>query len=138
MKTFRRLAGSTALALCAVVQLADFARAVNLNWINAAGGFAGGAANWNPAQVPAAADWLFFGLANTYTVTFGANVPASDEIAVTNGDVTLRFPNPHTNSTVLALPVGVDADADHRVRLARRCSATCTWARTPAPRARSA
>src|SRR5262245_31946220 len=103
MKRFRRMASSFGLALSAWMLVADVARAANLDWINAAGGFAGTAANWNPAQVPAAADFLNFGINNTYTVTFGVVVPASDHLGIDAGDVTFRFPTAHTNSTVLGV-----------------------------------
>lgn len=112
MKTLRRFAASTGLAWSLLLCLADFARAANLSWINAAGGAAGVAANWNPVQVPAAADWLTFALNATYSVTFGAAVPASDELLVQDGIVTFRFPTAHTNSTVFGLPgIGTDAEA---------------------------
>jgi len=103
MRRFRRIASSFGLAMSAWMVLADFAYAANLSWNNAAGGFAGTAGNWNPAQVPAAADFLSFGLNNIYTVTFGVNVPTSAELLVEDGEVTYRFPNAHTNSTVLGI-----------------------------------
>src|SRR5262245_53606568 len=111
MKRFRRIASSFGLAMSVWMLWADFARAANLDWINAAGGFAGVAANWNPSQVPVAADFLNFGLNNTYTVTFGANAPASDHLGIDDGTVTFRFPTAHTNSTVLGIAqVGTSAD----------------------------
>ena len=105
MKLARRGHPAAALTLALALLAPHAASALNLTWINAAGGPAGNAANWNPAQVPVATDWLTFGLASTYSVTFGSAVPASDEFAVTAGSVTFRFPTAHTNSTVLAVPV---------------------------------
>jgi fibronectin-binding autotransporter adhesin len=112
VKASRRLASFSGLALSLHLLLADVARAVNLDWINAAGGAAGVAGNWNPAQVPAAADWLSFALNSLYTVTFGAAVPASDHLSVEDGTVTFRFPTAHTNATVLGVAQnGIDAEA---------------------------
>ncbi len=77
------------------------ANAVPLDWINGAGGFAGVSANWNPAQVPTAADNLRFDVAGTYNVTFGANAPASNQLWVSNGDLQFAFPTAHTTNDVL-------------------------------------
>ncbi|NOT35085.1 MAG: hypothetical protein HOP12_13120 [Candidatus Eisenbacteria bacterium] len=89
--------------LVAVTALPASAWSANLSWINAAGGTAGTAANWNPAQVPAAADWLNFDINNSYTTTFGVAVPQSDHFGVGDGSPTLRFSTPHTVGTVFAV-----------------------------------
>jgi hypothetical protein len=67
------------------------ARAATLNWINAAGGVAGTAANWNPAQVPTELDLLKFELPGAYTVTFGNVVDSVLSQSIWGGDVTLVF-----------------------------------------------
>ncbi|HEY3245080.1 MAG TPA: hypothetical protein VGM03_17190 [Phycisphaerae bacterium] len=72
------------------------AAAVNLNWINPAGGPAATAANWSPAQVPGGADDLTFNLNNVYTVTYNATVPASHTHTYRLGTVTLSLSSPHT------------------------------------------
>ncbi|NOT32725.1 MAG: hypothetical protein HOP12_01000 [Candidatus Eisenbacteria bacterium] len=103
MKNFRRIASAFGLVLSFQLLLADFVRAANLDWINVAGGAAGVQNNWNPAQVPAAIDRLLFPLNNTYTVTFGSAVPASDELGLRDGVVTFRFPTAHTATTLLGI-----------------------------------
>ena len=73
--SIRRAAALTAVA--GLVACVSTARGTIINWNNAAGGAASTAANWNPAQVPTAADTLVYNLNGTYTVTFSSGVALS-------------------------------------------------------------
>lgn len=91
-----------AAALSAVAGMAacvSTVRATIINWNNAAGGAASLAANWNPAQVPTAADTLVYNLNSTYTVTFSSGVPLSTQHTYKRGTVTLSIASPHTLSS---------------------------------------
>jgi T5SS/PEP-CTERM-associated repeat protein len=83
--------------------LAPRAHAATLNWNNALGGSAGTAANWNPAQVPTAADTLVFDLAATYSTTFPLSVMNSTQWNVRRGTVTAGFTGTHTVSGSLSV-----------------------------------
>lgn len=72
------------------------AQAQTLSWNNVAGGPASTAANWTPAQVPTAANSLFFNLNNTYTVTWNASAAASNQHEYNRGNVTLSISSPHS------------------------------------------
>lgn len=91
------------VATALLLLVAQVAPAATLQWVNPAGGFAGVANNWSPAQVPTAADLLRFELPNSYQVTFGANAPASAQIGTFAGDVTYRFPTPHVVGDAFAV-----------------------------------
>lgn len=94
--SIRRAAALTAVAgLAACVSTA---RGTIINWNNAAGGAASTAANWNPAQVPTAADTLVYNLNSTYTVTFSGGVALSTQHTYKRGTVTLSMSSPHTLS----------------------------------------
>lgn len=94
--SIRRAAALTAVAgLAACVSTA---RGTIINWNNAAGGSASTAANWNPAQVPTAADTLVYNLNSTYTVTFSSGVALSTQHTYKRGTVTLSMSSPHTLS----------------------------------------
>jgi T5SS/PEP-CTERM-associated repeat protein len=71
------------------------AAAANLSWITLGNGSAASAANWSPAQVPAAADILLFNLAGPRTVTWNAMVPASTLHVYRTGTNLLSFTSPH-------------------------------------------
>src|SRR5262245_23350025 len=102
MKTPSRSFAPTSAAVLALLLVnAPGTRAANLTWNDPLGGLAGVASNWNPAQIPVAADNLRFNLNNTYQVTFGVGVPASRQLLMRDGMVTLRFPTPHSVSTLL-------------------------------------
>ncbi|MDX2146376.1 MAG: hypothetical protein SFZ23_02550 [Planctomycetota bacterium] len=94
---------SRALIVLSVVSgtclsLADPARAVTLNWNLLGSGSAGTASNWNPAQVPTAADLLVFDLNGVYTVNFPVNVNASSSWSVRRGTMTSAVTGTHTTS----------------------------------------
>ena len=71
------------------------AAAANLSWITLGNGSAASAANWSPAQVPAAADILLVNLAGPRTVTWNATVPASTLHVYRTGTNLLSFTSPH-------------------------------------------
>lgn len=79
-------------ASVALLLAAPPAGAATLNWVNAAGGFAGSAANWNPAQVPTPLDSLVFALGGTFAVTFGTLADSTGAMVVDDGTLTFRFP----------------------------------------------
>lgn len=90
-----------AVALSSVAGLAMSAGQAHgsiLSWLNLAGGAASTAGNWSPAQVPAAADTLTFGLNSNYTVTFGSPVATSAAHTYKLGTVTLSLTSPNTVS----------------------------------------
>lgn len=84
------------------------AHATGLSWINPAGGNAGTASNWSPAQVPVAADFLTFNLNSSFTTTFNATTPASSGLRFRDGIVTLIFSTPHTVSQTIFLAEAVN------------------------------
>jgi T5SS/PEP-CTERM-associated repeat protein len=92
MRRLRSIAGCSSIAL---LLLAAPLHAADLTWTNAAGGFAGTAANWNPAQQPTLLDSLIFSLPSTYTVTFGVNADSTRSMFLDEGDLTFRFPADH-------------------------------------------
>ncbi len=100
----RALRALVPFSLLATVSSPAFA--VRYDWINAAGGFAGVAANWNPATRPGALDTLTFDLASTYGVTFGANVSSTNRIRVFDGTVNFDHPVAHTHSGTLLVGSG--------------------------------
>lgn len=79
------------------------ARAAALNWNNAAGGSAATSTNWNPTQVPTAADDLTFNLANTYAVSWNASVASSRTHVYRQGVVTNTFGSAHTTSNSITI-----------------------------------
>jgi|GEM_PF-3077246 len=81
------------------VFIAPASQAQTLSWLNAAGGAASTAANWNPAQIPGASSPLVWNLANTYTVTFSGAVPQSTSHTYKRGIVTLSMTSSHTTSS---------------------------------------
>lgn len=81
----------------------NYALGAALSWANAGGGSASIAANWNPAQVPTAADDLTFNLAGNYGVTFNASTTASRTQTFRQGTVTLTMSSPHTTSTGITI-----------------------------------
>jgi len=70
--------------------------AAALSWSAAGGGSAGTSANWNPVQIPVAADDLTFNLNASYTVNFPAGVPTSRTHTYRDGVVTLSNSATHT------------------------------------------
>lgn len=84
--------------LVTVTLLVTQVQGAALNWNNAAGGAASTAANWLPAQIPAAADDLTFNLVATYTTSFNSAVTASHTHTYKRGTVTLNMINAHTAS----------------------------------------
>ncbi len=103
------------LATLVAGPIARPAAAANLLWQNAAGGMAGIAGNWNPAQVPAEADVLQFNIAGTYTVTFGALVDSVSAHGFYGGDVTLNLNTPHGIASSFAIAPGVNQVATARL-----------------------
>lgn len=79
------------------------ASAAFLTWDNPGGGQASVAANWTPAQVPAAADVLQFDLPNLYTVFFSSTTPTSSQMLFREGNTSLAFNSPHTVSQIIRL-----------------------------------
>ena len=105
-----RSAAALAIAAGTIVGASGVAHGAILNWTNAAGGSAGTAGNWSPAQVPAAADTLVFNTTagvQSYGVTFAAATPASTAMTFNQDNVTLTMSAPHTTSG--ALSVGVNS-----------------------------
>lgn len=104
----------TGCTLLGILAAAPRAHAVQRTWTNALGGTAGNAGNWNPAATPSALDSLLFDLANTYSVTFGFNVPSTNRIEVADGTVsfTMGVPHTHTGSLLVGFLNGVSAIAD--------------------------
>lgn len=94
---------AAAVAASGLVADARAVRAASLSWVNAAGGFAGTPANWSPAVRPSANDTLEFGLAGAFPVTFGVNVPATNRVSVSDGDLEFLFNVPHAMSGVLSV-----------------------------------
>lgn len=94
--SIRRAAALTTVAGLAVG--VSTARGTIINWNNAAGGAASAAANWNPAQLPTAADTLVYNLNSTYTVTFSGAVGLSTQHTYKRGTVSLSMSSPHTLS----------------------------------------
>lgn len=92
--------------LIALAGAAPHTSAANLAWNNAAGGSAANAANWNPAQVPVAADSLFFSLSASYPVTLTAATPASTAQRYRIGTVTLSVTSPHSAASALFVSDG--------------------------------
>jgi hypothetical protein len=88
------------LASLALLVAAE-ARAVTLNWNNAAGGSAAIGANWSPIQIPTASDALIFNLAGTYAVSFNSTVGQTQSHTYRNGTVSLTFNNPHVATSGL-------------------------------------
>jgi T5SS/PEP-CTERM-associated repeat protein len=99
MPCHRHLRSSSAFSLlgpCALALLGSSAHASLLLWNSPVGGSAATAANWSPAQVPAAADDLQFSLGAAYSTTFNATVNASNTHTYRAGTVTLTMTTPHT------------------------------------------
>lgn len=99
------------VALCAGALalhiLAPVAEAASLSWVAAANGALGIAANWNPAQVPTAADLLRFDVGpGPYTVTCGVNVPTVVSHDYRQGTVYLQCTQPHEITTQLTVGSG--------------------------------
>ena len=74
--------------------------AIALSWRTATSGGAAVAANWNPSQIPSAADTLKFNVGGIYSVSFPGTVPASLSHLYRSGTVTLTTTN-HTVSSIL-------------------------------------
>jgi len=99
MRCFVRSTRAMTLSTSAGLALSTgMAGASILNCANVAGGAASTAANWSPAQVPAAADTLTFNLNSIYTVTYSNVVPLSTAHTFKRGTVTLSLTSPHTAS----------------------------------------
>jgi hypothetical protein len=80
------------------------AQAAALSWDSSAGdGLAATAANWTPAQVPAAADDLTFNIAVVYPVTWGATVTSSHTHTYRQGTVTNTMSSPHAVSAGITI-----------------------------------
>lgn len=103
MRTSRNPSGfgcrqAISLIVCSAIAAMQ-ANAAILSWNNASGGSAATSGNWNPTQVPAAADDLLFNLNNTYAVTFNSTVGTSRTHLYRRGTVTLTMSSPHTATT---------------------------------------
>jgi T5SS/PEP-CTERM-associated repeat protein len=94
-----RLGLLLALAAGTCASLAVPATAAVLNWNLLGVGSAGTAANWNPAQVPVAADQLRFDLNGLYTVNFSAAVNASTSWTVIEGTMSAAITGTHTTAS---------------------------------------
>ncbi len=99
MSTGRSLSLGLVLAAGSAAAIGGSAYGQTLNWLTAAGGAASTAGNWNPAQVPGAANPLVWNLASIYTVTFSGAVPQSASHTFKRGTVTLNMSSPHTTSS---------------------------------------
>ena len=88
-------------ATMAFLLIADPVWATQLTWKGPLSGNAGTASNWNPAQVPTAADSTTFNVGGTYTVTFSGTVPATTAHFYRSGTVTVVAATGHTMSGVL-------------------------------------
>src|SRR5262249_31146077 len=86
-----------ALSLVVVVALAGWSApargASKLTWKAAVSGNAGTAANWTPAQIPGAADELFYTPVGSYSVTFDSAVPATSAMSFRLGTANLLVTN---------------------------------------------
>ncbi len=109
----RGICGIVVAAGCAMA--APVAQAQVMLWNNAAGGSAGTAANWNPVQVPGAANILNFNLAGNFAVSFPATVPTSAQHNYNTGTISLSTLAPHTATTQLV--VGLNAASTPNVTL---------------------
>ncbi len=98
----------TALTLKSLANVAGLAAACclsvksqgqTLSWNAIAGGSAGTAANWTPAQVPGVANLLVWNLPNTFTTTFPGTVSQTTSHTFKRGIVTLSMSSPHTTSS---------------------------------------
>ena len=96
--TSNRSPRSIALAAGAAFACCSPSLATVLFWNNAAGGSAGLATNWNPAQIPGATDVLTYNLVDSYTVTFPASVATTSQQVFNFGSVRLIASAPHTDS----------------------------------------
>lgn len=94
---------STVATVLATLVGSSTATAAALSWANAAGGTASTAANWSPAQAPAAADDLTFNLLATYPITFNSSSTTSRTQAYRRGTVTLTMSSPHTTTNGVAI-----------------------------------
>jgi T5SS/PEP-CTERM-associated repeat protein len=101
------------LSLILAAGLPISARATILDWLSASSGSASIASNWNPAQVPTAADTMRFNVGgvttSAYTVTINSLVPQSERIDVAEDAVTFVVTSPHSTG---AVRVGLDATPD--------------------------
>jgi T5SS/PEP-CTERM-associated repeat protein len=95
MPTRRRLPAVVFGLLAALPFVPSATPAATLSWLNAAGGFAGTASNWNPAQAPTFVDSLVFALGGAYGVTFGVQADSTLSMLVDQGTPTFRFPANH-------------------------------------------
>lgn len=106
----------TASLVLAVLISAPVVRAVSLAWINAAGGSAGVAANWSPAQVPTAADAVSYSsLVGTLSIFIPAAIDSVAWLSMTSGAAILDIEGTHTS------PRGVEVNgavATTRLRIA--------------------
>ena len=88
----------TASLVLAVLISAPVVRAVSLAWINAAGGSAGVAANWSPAQVPTAADAVSYSsLVGTLSIFIPAAIDSVAWLSMTSGAAILDIEGTHTS-----------------------------------------
>jgi T5SS/PEP-CTERM-associated repeat protein len=96
------------LALLIAPAVPPTSRAANLSWNNGGSGNASTAANWLPAQVPAAADNLTFNLAGSRTISWNSTVGSSTSHTYRTGNTTLTFLAPHfaSGSCVLGAALG--------------------------------
>lgn len=81
-----------------------------LTWQNAAGGSAGTAGNWSPAQIPTATSALVFNLAATYPVSFPVHIRASAGMDFTRGNQTISTLLPHRTGNVTIGSVNAASD----------------------------
>lgn len=94
-------AGSYALILLLLVGARPASATVFRSWASGVSGSAADATKWNPAGIPAAADYLSFNPPGSYSVTFSAGVPASTLMSVDQGTVTFLIDSPHTTQELL-------------------------------------
>lgn len=80
---------------------ASGAHAQTLTWLNAAGGAAATAANWNPAQIPSPANTLLFSLNATYPVSFSSGTSTSSAMTFVRGNTTFTMTSTHTTGAVI-------------------------------------
>lgn len=98
MHPIRRAAATVALAVMLHATLADAALAATRNWAAPINGFAGTAANWNPAVVPTSSDSCVYDFNSSYDVSFANLVPTVAAQIVDWGHVGLILNTPHTVS----------------------------------------
>ncbi|MFO0857766.1 MAG: hypothetical protein U0640_10465 [Phycisphaerales bacterium] len=95
-RRFGRLMSARSLAALAGSVVAGNCLAIDVNWINPAGGNTSTLANWSPQHLPAGNDFAHFNTAGAYSVLWDAATPSSlNRISVEGGsDLTLTVANP--------------------------------------------